>query len=327
MASALNRRLDQPHFGPFAITPRRLAARRREQAEDRLAFLELIQTADLNWKEASHAVGNILQCWEYQGTANAVLDYEQFATTATHTAVDCIGEMDTTSKRLTEYTIDADTSVAVVGFKQLTELERSILPSDYETVDPFTEESFNYPPSEFSTHRLRSSTPSSIRSHRRTPTTWLSSSMQPVSTHRSSSRRWKLQTFHITVVLASPTIRHTERSYNFSDTHTLVVEILVWVTSDHYSSSSDWWWISSMTRNDSVISMCPKSSGCSNSAQRHRSSYPRLGTRQVRDSYWKFAGRLPRGTRAAWNSRRHRHRAGGRPPRVLSSVVRGPHRP
>jgi len=101
MASALNRRLDQPHFGPFAITPRRLAARRREQAEDRLAFLELIQTADLNWKEASHAVGNILQCWEYQGTANAVLDYEQFATTATHTAVDCIGEMDTTSKRLT----------------------------------------------------------------------------------------------------------------------------------------------------------------------------------------------------------------------------------
>jgi len=30
--------------------------------------------------------------------------------------------------------------------------------------------------------------------------------------------------------------------------------------------------------------------------RRHRSSYPRLGTRQVRDSYWKFAGRLPRGT-------------------------------
>jgi hypothetical protein len=145
MASALNRRLDQPHFGPFAITPRRLAARRREQAEDRLAFLEIIQTTDLNWKEASYAVGNILQCWEYQGTADAVLNYEQFATTATHTAVDCIAEMDTTSNRLTEYSIEADTSVAVVGFKQLTALERSILPPDYETVDPFTEESFDYP--------------------------------------------------------------------------------------------------------------------------------------------------------------------------------------
>jgi len=145
MASALNRRLDQPHFGPFAITPRRLAARRREQAEDRLAFLEIIETTDLNWKETAYAVGNILQCWEYQGAAEAVLDVEQFATTATHTAVDCIAEMDTTSKRLTEYSIEADTSVAVVGFKQLTELERSILPPDYETVDPFTEESFDHP--------------------------------------------------------------------------------------------------------------------------------------------------------------------------------------
>ncbi|MGB9985731.1 PD-(D/E)XK nuclease family protein [Salarchaeum japonicum] len=145
MASALNRRLDQPHFGPFAITPRRLAARRREQAEDRLAFLEIIETTALNWKETSYAVGNILQCWEYQGTADAILDYEQFATTATHTAVDCISKMDTTSNRLTEYSIEADTSVAVVGFKQLTELERSILPPDYETVDPFTEESFDHP--------------------------------------------------------------------------------------------------------------------------------------------------------------------------------------
>ncbi|AUV84211.1 hypothetical protein C2R22_21840 (plasmid) [Salinigranum rubrum] len=146
MASALNRRLDQPHFGPFAIPPRRLAARRREQAEDRLAFLEIIETTDLNWKETSYVVGNILQCWEYLGTAEAVLDYDQFATKATHTAVDCIAEMDTTSTRLTEYSIDADTSVAVVGFKQLTELERSILPPDYETVDPFTEESFDHPP-------------------------------------------------------------------------------------------------------------------------------------------------------------------------------------
>ncbi|EMA70704.1 hypothetical protein C461_00407 [Halorubrum aidingense JCM 13560] len=146
MASVLNRRLDQPHYGPFAITPRRLAARRREQAEDRLAFLEIVETTDLNWKEAAYAVGNILQCWEYQGTAEAVLDYEQFATTATHTAVDCIAEMDTTSTRLTEYSIEADTSVAVVGFEQLTELERSILPPDYETIDPFTEESFDHPP-------------------------------------------------------------------------------------------------------------------------------------------------------------------------------------
>jgi len=136
MASALNRRLDKPHFGPFAITPRRLAARRREQAEDRLAFLELIETTDIGWKEASYVVGNILQCWEYQGTADAVLEYDQFATDTARSAVDCIAEMDTTSRRLTDYTIEADTSVAVIGVKQLTSLECSILPPDYEKIDP-----------------------------------------------------------------------------------------------------------------------------------------------------------------------------------------------
>ncbi|WP_416841472.1 PD-(D/E)XK nuclease family protein [Haloferax sp. DFSO52] len=146
MASALNRRLDTPHFGPFAITPRRLAARRREKAEDRLAFLEIIQTTTLDWKETAFAVGNILQCWEYQGTADAILEYDSYATDATRIAVDRIEEMDTTSRRLTEYTIDADQSVAVVGFEQLTTLERSILPADYDTIDPFTDDSFDYPP-------------------------------------------------------------------------------------------------------------------------------------------------------------------------------------
>ena len=146
MASALNRRLDEPHFGPFAITPRRLAARRREQAEDRLAFLETIEATDLDWKEAAYAVGNILQCWEYQATADAILEYEPFASPATHVAVDCIAEMDTTSRRLTEYMIDDGLSIAVVGIEQFTALERSILPADYETIDPFTDEPFDHAP-------------------------------------------------------------------------------------------------------------------------------------------------------------------------------------
>lgn len=62
LADALNRHLDRPHFGPFAVTPRRLAAERREQAEDRLAFLDVIERTDLDWKKAAYVVGNVLQC-------------------------------------------------------------------------------------------------------------------------------------------------------------------------------------------------------------------------------------------------------------------------
>jgi hypothetical protein len=143
LADALNRHLDRPHFGPFAVTPRRLAAGRREEAEDRLAFLDVVTQTDLGWKEASYVIGNVLQCWEYQGAVDAILDYDAFATESTRTAVECITETDTTSGRLTEFAIDAETSVAVVGFERLTELERSVLPSKYRTIDPFTEESFD----------------------------------------------------------------------------------------------------------------------------------------------------------------------------------------
>ncbi|MFC4987418.1 PD-(D/E)XK nuclease family protein [Saliphagus infecundisoli] len=148
LASAINRRLDRPHFGPFAITPRRLAARRRETAEDRLAFLEVIEQTDLPWKQAAYTIGDLLQCWEYQGHSNAILDYERFDTPATRAVVDCVGSLETTSRKLTEYRIDptAYESIAVVGESQLTALERSILPDEYESVDRFCEETFTLPP-------------------------------------------------------------------------------------------------------------------------------------------------------------------------------------
>ena len=148
LASALNRRLEHPHFGPFAITPRRLAARRRETAEDRLAFLEVISQTDLNWKQASYAIGNVLQCWEYQGSPDAILEYDAFDTPETRTVVDCIESLETTSRTLTEYQIDREEydSVAVIGERQLTNLERSILPTEYDAVDRFCDDPFELPP-------------------------------------------------------------------------------------------------------------------------------------------------------------------------------------
>ena len=80
LASALNRRLEEPHFGPFATTPRRLAAGRRETAEDRIAFLDVVRKGDLSWKEAAFAVGNVLQCWEHEGEAGAIREHEAFDT-------------------------------------------------------------------------------------------------------------------------------------------------------------------------------------------------------------------------------------------------------
>ena len=146
LASGLNRRLDRPHLGAFAITPRRLAAGRREHAEDRSAFLELVVSTDLDWKQAAHAIGNTLQCWEHQGQADAVLDYDAYVDSATQTTVERFGTLANTSRRLGEYQIDDSDDVAVVGYDQLTTLERSILPQEYERIDPFTDARFDCGP-------------------------------------------------------------------------------------------------------------------------------------------------------------------------------------
>ena len=146
LASALNRYLDKPHFGPFAVTPRRLVTQNEKASEERLAFLEVTQQTDLNWKEAAYAVRNILQCWEHQGRVDSILEYDSFATPATETAVDCLAHANIPSRRLSEYTIGPEQSIAVIGLKRFTELERSIFPPEYETIDPFLNKSFEYPP-------------------------------------------------------------------------------------------------------------------------------------------------------------------------------------
>ena len=146
LADAINRRIEHPHFGPFAITPRRLATRRRETAEDRTAFLNVIRETDLTWKEVSQSVGDVLQCWEYRGRPDAVLEYDGFNTHRTRTVVETIRPMETASRILTDFRIDEGTAVAVVGESQLTALERSILPDEYDSVDRFTTEPFEPPP-------------------------------------------------------------------------------------------------------------------------------------------------------------------------------------
>jgi hypothetical protein len=144
LASAINRRVDVPQFGTFATTPRRLAAGRREQAEDRSAFLELIDQTDHDWKSVSYAIGNVLQCWEHNGTAGSIRDYDEYVDAATSDVVDIMAGFRSTSNALTEYTIDVE-SLAVIGESQLTALERSILPSEYDSIDLFTTEDFEYP--------------------------------------------------------------------------------------------------------------------------------------------------------------------------------------
>jgi hypothetical protein len=146
LASALNRHLDRPHLGNFATTPRRLAAGRREQVEERTVFLELLHETDLSWKQAAYLGEEIIHCWEYSARPDQILEYEQFDTPAVNQAVQQVRHLDTTSRYLTDYSVEESTDLAVVSYPQFTALERSILPSDYDTIDRFTDQTFDQPP-------------------------------------------------------------------------------------------------------------------------------------------------------------------------------------
>ncbi|GAB7011260.1 hypothetical protein JCM31271_32030 [Halorubrum trueperi] len=146
LASALNRQLDRSHLGPFAIPPRRLAVGRRQESEDRLAFLGMIANEDISWKRCAYAVGNILQCWEHQGSHEAIFEYDGYIDEATERAVERIGDLETASMKLTTDTIDSDLDVVVVEPKMLTQLERAYLPTEYDTVSLFADTEFELPP-------------------------------------------------------------------------------------------------------------------------------------------------------------------------------------
>ncbi|ELZ38329.1 hypothetical protein C471_10225 [Halorubrum saccharovorum DSM 1137] len=106
----------------------------------------MIANEDISWKRCAYAVGNILQCWEHQGSHEAIFEYDAYIDEATERAVERIGDLETASMKLTNDTIDSDLDVVVVEPEMLTQLERAYLPTEYDTVSLFADTEFELPP-------------------------------------------------------------------------------------------------------------------------------------------------------------------------------------
>ena len=145
LSLALNRRIDRPRLGTFAATPRMLASGEFRPRDDRHLFLELIERTDLSWKHAAYLLENILGSWEETSDHRAILDHEHFDTAAVRRAIDVIGSVESAHRDLDEYCIDDERTVAVIGEEQFTALDRSILPANYDAIDPFGTGTFGLP--------------------------------------------------------------------------------------------------------------------------------------------------------------------------------------
>lgn len=133
---ALERRVDTPQLGYFAATPFILATDDAWPQDKRDLFGELVRDG-FGWKETGYVLDNLLDCWERTGSLDAILDYPAFDTPAVAAAIDVVRNADSAHGSLAEYELDPDHSVAVIDEASFTELDRTILPDEYDTIDPF----------------------------------------------------------------------------------------------------------------------------------------------------------------------------------------------
>ncbi|MDZ7731593.1 MAG: hypothetical protein U5K37_12820 [Natrialbaceae archaeon] len=146
LSLALNRRLERPRLGRFAATPRMLASGQFRPHDRRTLVLELIEQTGLDWKQIDYLVGTLLGCWEATGDRRAILEYDRFDTPGMRTALDVVEQIGSAHGDIASVTIPPDQDVAVIAPDHLSALDRQVLPEDYDTIDPFTDESVELPP-------------------------------------------------------------------------------------------------------------------------------------------------------------------------------------
>lgn len=145
-ADSLKRRLDKTKLGPFAVTPQRLAYGDELAEEDfkRDIFLELVNEEGLRWKQASYLLSNAISCWQETGELEKVKDHG-FTDEAMEKVIEVLRQTDNPLQALEEYRIPEEKDVAVLAPYQLNELDRKILPEEYDEIGLFLDEEEELP--------------------------------------------------------------------------------------------------------------------------------------------------------------------------------------
>jgi hypothetical protein len=111
----------------------------------RSLFVEVIERTDLSWKRAVRALELSIDCWTATGSRDAILDYSEFATPATRKVVALLGELESSYLAADRTSIPPDQDVAVIDPQHLSQLDREMLPAEYETYSSLTDDDTVFP--------------------------------------------------------------------------------------------------------------------------------------------------------------------------------------
>jgi len=143
MMSALNDRLEEPILGHFAVTPMIYTFsqyQNQELLQERSLFIEIVKKTDFSWKQASYLLDNVLDCWRHEGSIESIQDYEEFSTDPLQKVIDLVKNTNNVFSKMQEVEVESSKDVAVVNFEGFNEIDKQVLPEDFDRFEVFKDQ-------------------------------------------------------------------------------------------------------------------------------------------------------------------------------------------
>ena len=142
LADALNARIKTARLTNFAETPRRYAYGQQIEEVDvkKDMFLKIVHEEDISWKQASFLMDNVIESWQATEDIDTILETEEFDTEACRKIVDILKEANSPFNALEDTEISEDVDLAVVNLYQFNDLDKKVLPENYDTFNLLRDE-------------------------------------------------------------------------------------------------------------------------------------------------------------------------------------------
>jgi len=151
LRTALDRMLNKPTLGTWAVTPKELAGKnaistlgyRVLSKSD--AVMEICRKLGMNIKQAHYYTDLIINLWENDGSSNQI---SEMLSDEGRLVLEKLKELPIVQKAMEQFNLSliARENIAVIGLRFFTELDRVVLPTKYTPIEVFTETDYEIPP-------------------------------------------------------------------------------------------------------------------------------------------------------------------------------------
>jgi len=150
LRTALDRMLNKPTLGTWAVTPKELAGKNAIRTLGYRvlskfdAVIEVCRKLGIDIKQAHYYTDLILNIWENNGSSSQI---EDILNDEGRLVFERLRELPIVQKAMEQFDlslIEAD-NIAVVGLRFFTELDRAVLPGKYTPIEIFTETTYELP--------------------------------------------------------------------------------------------------------------------------------------------------------------------------------------